>query len=496
MTAVPALDQKVDSHMRMSTVRSARGKFLVPVIALLALLLLTLALWYVSAFVTGPVTATDGKAETAGYTHVRSIYGSGADRLHRPTEVVADSEGNLYVADSFKHRIVVFDKNGAFVRTVGSPAKVDGALNYPSSVKVDDRGRTYVTSSNPGRVVIFDDQGKLLRAFDVIEPLTLAIKNNRLYVASTKGILIGDLDGNQVGQLLERGKEPGQIDRPTGMAVDDDGTIFLADSLNYRFQAVDSTGKVKWSLGEQPNPQTAVVDKDRSFGLPSGLTLGSDGVLYGIDAFNGEILLLSKAGEELGSYGGWGRQDGQFYYPTGITEVGSERFAIADTFNDRVQIVGIASPRPNASIVAKRGFPWLIPALAALGLVLLLRRPVAFVADAEGLRRADARGLLSELLGEARSIYVPEGTVEELGVLALEEVALRDTLVEVELGEFADDVDPAVLIGREMRGRFGLRRVTLAFPSEEQVAAAANFGLGILEPESALGGPGLPGTAS
>ena len=482
--------------MRMSTVRSARGKFLVPIIALLALLLLTFALWYVSAFVTGPARAADGKPETEGYTHVRSIYGSGPDRLHRPTEVAADSSGNLYVADSFKHRIVVFDKDGAFIRTVGSPAKVDGALNYPSSVKIDARGRVYVTSSSPGRVVVFDNQGKLFKAFDVTEPLTLAIKGDRLYVATTKGILIGDMDGNQVGQLLQQGKKPGQINRPTGMVVDDDGTVYLADSLNYRFQAVDSTGKVKWTIGKQPNPETAVIDKDRSFGLPSGLTLGSDGVLYGIDAFNGEVIVLSKTGEELGSYGGWGRQDGQFYYPTGITELGAERFAIADTFNDRVQIVGISSPRPNASIVAKRGFPWLIPALVALGLALLLRRPVVFVADAQGVLRADSRGLLTDLLAETRNIYVPAGTADRLGALATEYEALQDSLIEVDLGEFEDGEDSVLLIGREMRGRLGLRRVTLAFPNAEQSAAAADIGLGILEPETPGNGSSVPEAAS
>ncbi len=447
---------------------------------LLALLLLAIGLYAVSVLLSDPVRSVDGEAETSGYRHVFSIYGSGPDRLHRPTEVAADARGDLYVADSFKHRVVVFDSEGGYVRTIGSPANVDGALKYPSSVKVDDRGRVYVTSSEPGRVVVFDASGSVLTAFDVPDPLTLAIRGDRLYVATSQGILIGDLDGRQVGQLLGRGKEPGQIDRPTGMVVGDDGTIYLADSLNYRFQAIDQKGEVIWTLGKGIDPSKATRDQQRDYGLPSGLTMGRDGVLYGVDAFNGEVILISRDGKQLGVRGSWGRQDGQFYYPSGITEAGSERFAIADTFNDRVQVVRIPSPRPSAAVAARRGLPWIAPALLLLALLLLLRRPVAVVSDAAGIGRARDRGLLRDLLANTRALYVPVGTTELLTALIAEEDGLIDALRQVEVSEDEQDGDPAVAIALALRGRFGLRRVAIAFPSVEQTEALEGTGIGVL----------------
>jgi streptogramin lyase len=260
------------------------------VLPLLALLALAAALWYVSTLIADPVGSTDGSAKTEGYSHEFSIYGSGSDRLHRPTEVATDADGNLYVADSFKNRITVFDSKGGFLRTFGSPANVDGALRYPSSVVVDDRGRAYVTSSEPGRIVIYKSDGTVLKSLDVPDPLTMAIMGNRLYVATSKGILIGDLDGNQIGQLLSHGKAPGQIDRPTGIAVGDDGTIYLADSLNYRFQAVDAKGNSLWVVGTQPDGATAVTDKDREFGLPSGLVLARVSWLASPRATDGKMI--------------------------------------------------------------------------------------------------------------------------------------------------------------------------------------------------------------
>jgi hypothetical protein len=347
-------------------------------------------------------------------------------------------------------------------------------------VEVDARGRVYVTSSEPGKVVIFNPDGTVLKQIQVDEPLTLAISGDRLYIATAKGILIGDLDGNQVGQMLSRGKAPGEIDRPTGMAVDEDGTIYLADSLNYRFQAIDSQGKSKWVLGNQPDPEKAVVDRDRTFGLPSGLALADDGVLYGIDAFNGEILAISTDGQQLGSFGGWGRQDGQFYYPSGITQVSSESFAIADTFNDRVQIVNVPSPRPTVALAARRSFPWFVPALLAAAIVLLIRRPVAVVTDARGLRAAHDRGMLSDLIAESRGrLYVPAGTLEKLPDLRRVDDRLEDALLEVEL-ETDDEADPLRVIARELRGRWGLRRVAVAFPTLEQATAAEEDRIGIL----------------
>jgi len=452
------------------------------VVVLLLLLLLAGALWYLAGRVGSPLVAGDG-AETEGYRHVRSVYGNGPDRLHRPTEVAVDASGNIYVADSFKHRIVVFRPDGTFVRTVGGPANVEGALRYPSAVAVDSRGRVYVISKDPARVVIFNSDGSIIRQFEVDEPQTIALTRDRLYLTTRNGILIGDLDGNQTGQLSGFGKEPGRIDRATGMIVAEDGTIYLADSLNYRFQAIDAAGEPIWATGEAIDPSIAVRDQNRTYGLPSDVTMGSDGLLYAIDAFNGEILVFRTDGEQVANYGNWGRLDGQFYYPSSIAEVSPELFVVADTFNDRIQLVRIPSPAPTPAMRARAALPWLA-ALAALGLLLLLaRRPVRIVTDAAGLRRADQLGLMPDLLERTKAIFVPEGTADEVPELFAAHEGLSTRLREVSFDDLEEGADPIFAIALGLRGKLGLRRVALAFPGMGRAEEARRLRLGVLDAE-------------
>ena len=87
--------------------------------------------------------------------------GGGADSLMRPTGLFvwegleADEEGNfhrqkyIYVADTSKNRIVVFDEFGEYVRIIGQPSSdiFDGSTGYsPIALAVDSTGRLFVVS--------------------------------------------------------------------------------------------------------------------------------------------------------------------------------------------------------------------------------------------------------------------------------------------------------------------------------------------------------------
>ena len=468
----------------MSSYLDSDRKSLVPVLVILALLVLTAAaLWYVSWRLSSPLTSAEGSS-VEGYRHVRSVYGNGPDRLHRPTEVAVDFSGNVYVADSYKHRVMVFSSSGAFVKTIGGPANVEGALRYPSAVSVDARGRVYVISSSPSRVVIYNVDGSVINEFEVDEPQTLALSTDRLYITTRNGILIGDLDGNQAGQLSGFGSEPGRIDRPTGLAIGQDGIMYVADSLNYRFQAIDSAGEPLWVSGDPiEDTGVAVRDDTRTYGLPSDITIGSDGLLYAIDAFNGEILVFDTSGEQIAMYGDWGRLEGQFYYPSSIAEVRPELFVVADTFNDRIQFIRIPSPAPTPAMQARRALPWLA-GLAALALVLLFaRRPVRVVTDAAGLRRADELGVTPDLLEKVKTLWVPEGTADEVTDLLVANEELAPALREVSIGDIDGDRGPAIELALRLRGRLGLRRVAVAFPGPVLAESARKQRIGVLDAE-------------
>ena len=242
-------------------------------------------------------------------------------------------------------------------------------------------GRSYVVDKSLRKIVIYDTQRQPMHeiTFPDAYPLSANISNEELYITTESGILVSDLEGTApTTWYISRGKEPGQFDLPGGMAIDEDGTMYVADSLNYRVQAIGSDGKVIWTYGEPLPPDQAVMyrGEDRKFGLPSSIALAEDGRLYVVDGLNSELVVLTTDGEFVETIGDVGHEDGTFYYPDGIAQSGG-RLVIADKFNDRIEVFSL--PTATSSQIT-RFAPWILLALLIPLLLLLLRRRTRYVA--------------------------------------------------------------------------------------------------------------------
>ncbi|MBE0418290.1 MAG: 6-bladed beta-propeller, partial [Coriobacteriia bacterium] len=346
------------------TSRSGTGdgrRYLLPVVFLTIVLIAQLVLLYLFTKPQTPVGA-----ETSEW-HVMSIYGFGPERMWEPSEVAVDSERRIYVADTNKHRILVFDRSGRYESMIYNQGEGPGQFQFPSDVDVDGAGRIYVTSTRQNKIVVFSRDYQPVHEIEIPDPLALTIKGERIYVTTDREIMIGDLEGNKLLGFGARGRGDGQIDRPSGIAVDDDGVIYVADTLNYRVSAYTEDGELVWHQGDPPPPgEGSMQSKDRTYGLPVGLTLGDDGLLYLVDAFNGEIHQLSREdGRPLEKFGEWGSLDGQLYYPSGITHAWGNTFAVADRYNNRVQLLNMGEALGPA-------LPFRLPIWLALLPLLLL----------------------------------------------------------------------------------------------------------------------------
>ena len=156
------------------------------------------------------------------------------------------------------------------------------------------------------------------------------------------------------------------------MAVAEDGTIYVADSFNYRVQALKN-GKVLWTYGKPIPPDKAIQfnDKSRLFGLPASIARDDNGNLYVVDGVNSELVVLSKDGEFLEKVGDVGHDDGTFYYPDGIAYADG-KLVVADKFNDRVEVFSV--PRQGVAAFFNPSLWWLLALLPLLLLPLLFRR--------------------------------------------------------------------------------------------------------------------------
>ena len=82
-----------------------------------------------------------------------------------PEGVAVDSEGNVYVTDTFNDRIEIFDADGQFISTFGKNG--DGPANFerPKGIAIDCDGHIWVVDAAQNRVKVFNKEGRLLIYF-------------------------------------------------------------------------------------------------------------------------------------------------------------------------------------------------------------------------------------------------------------------------------------------------------------------------------------------
>ncbi|HUM07171.1 MAG TPA: SMP-30/gluconolactonase/LRE family protein [Terriglobales bacterium] len=80
----------------------------------------------------------------------------------RPTNVVVDKDGNLYVADTFNNRIEIFDAEGNFIRTFGKAGDGPGYFARPKGIAIDADGHVWVADAVQDRVQVYTPEGQLL----------------------------------------------------------------------------------------------------------------------------------------------------------------------------------------------------------------------------------------------------------------------------------------------------------------------------------------------
>lgn len=183
----------------------------------------------------------------------RKDTGAEADWLfNRPADIAFDREGNIYVADGYGNsRIVKFDKTGRYLKSWGTFGNAPGQFELPHAIVIDDDGRVYVGDRENGRIQIFDTEGKFLGAWTGIGfPYGLAITPDHHILMADGGfdrVVELDADGKIIEALGSPGHAPGQFAWAHWIALSADGKLFVADTLNWRFQVfvpTQSSGKM------------------------------------------------------------------------------------------------------------------------------------------------------------------------------------------------------------------------------------------------------------
>jgi DNA-binding beta-propeller fold protein YncE len=184
--------------------------------------------------------------------------------------------------------------------------------------------------------------------------------------------------GERVASMFEGGKgtEDGEFDSPTGITVDGNGNVFVADTGNGRIQKFSSNGAFLTAIGSKGSghgqlsaPNGIAIDRvgniyvaevgnhrvqklsrdgafiaewkgpELGFYGPRRIAIGPDDSVYVVDQGHSRIAKFGPDGKVLSVWGSKGNGDGKFDDPTSVAvDPMTNKVYVADPINKRIQV--------------------------------------------------------------------------------------------------------------------------------------------------------------
>ena len=106
---------------------------------------------YVTDTLNARVQVLDGARDFSAHIGERGLY---VGNLVRPKGVTTDSDGNIYVIESYYDYLLIFDNQGRLLLPVGGTGSGPGQFFLPSGAWSDGRDRVFIADMYNGRIVI------------------------------------------------------------------------------------------------------------------------------------------------------------------------------------------------------------------------------------------------------------------------------------------------------------------------------------------------------
>jgi DNA-binding beta-propeller fold protein YncE len=245
----------------------------------------------------------------------RFVVGETQDvKLEKPYGV-AVHEGKIYVCDT-NATVVVFDLVGKTFRTLKG-AVGPGKLIQPINISIDVDGTKYVADPVRGQVVAFDRNDEYLKAYGAPgdwKPVDAVPFEDRLYVADVEHGMVKVFDkgsGESLKTIGATGEPSERLDRPTNLAFDREGYLYVTDAGRFQVVKFDRDGHFKSTFGK-------VGDNLGHFARPKGIALDREGRLYAVDASFNNVQIFNKDGRLLMFFGESGDKPGGFLLPAKV----------------------------------------------------------------------------------------------------------------------------------------------------------------------------------
>jgi len=307
-------------------------------------------------------------------------------RFNGLTGVAVDSQGNVYVAEYFGHRVRRITPEGmvSTLAGTGAPGYADGPglsaqFSGPASVDVNEGGNIYVADCANHRIRIISPDGTVSTlagngeagyrdgsaaqaqfnyptgaALDRAGFVYVAdMANDRIRVISPEG-MVTTLAGSGERGFKDGPQDQAQFDGPFRLRVDADGNVYVVDASlgqgrgNHAIRRIAQDGTVTTIAGTGKPGLTDGTTAEAGFYWPRDVDVDAAGNLYVTEAVNQRIRIITPQGMvyTLAGNGTTGYVDGQgseaaFFWPKGIVLDGAGSLYITELYGSRIRIIDL-----------------------------------------------------------------------------------------------------------------------------------------------------------
>jgi len=256
-------------------------------------------------------------------------------QLLGPYGMAVDSKNRLYVADQKVGAIFIFNTETRDTEMIRNGFEAHFAMI--NGLAIDDDDRLFVSDGKTAKVLVFDANHKITAQINqgLVDPLGLAIDTERrlLYVVDTKQDQVLVFDADTLKPLRKIGtagakhslSTAGNFALPTNVALDQDGNVYVTDTLNWRVEIFDADGNFISQFGQH-------CDAIGCFERPKGIAVDGDGHIWVVDTGLSLVQVYTREGQLLAFFGGPGRSLGRFNDPMGIAIDKNNRVFVSEQY--------------------------------------------------------------------------------------------------------------------------------------------------------------------
>lgn len=223
------------------------------------------------------------------------------------------------------HRISIFStKDGSLISTFGSVGTGNFQFSNPFGLCLDHDLNLYVCDTENSRIQKYNKHQEFLMTLELkARPLGVAISKTGNIIVTSSYCTVYSPSGKLLLKFGTKGRDDlRKFVEPRGVAVDNSDNIIIADCFRKSVRIFDSSGNR--------------IRKIFGFFHPNGVCVDAGGNIVVVDSSRHLVVLSSFMGENIGSFGAKGKEDGDFANPKGVAVDWNGDIAVADPTNRRV----------------------------------------------------------------------------------------------------------------------------------------------------------------